>query len=423
MNRRRVALVCWVGMAAGVSVGAQTSAPAAPAVQINVDRVLVPVVVRDQQGHAIGDLEKSDFTVLDDGKARAISGFSIEQHPVSGGDASAVSAGRAAASAGPILPDRIIVLLFDDFDLDEEDLAHSKRAAVAALPGMLSGSTMAAVVNLSGSVNSGITRDEATLNAAIARIEPDPAWHSTGTACPSLSYYQADLIVDQHDDGALQDATHQVFLCDPGLAVVNDVETAQRLASSAAQQAWALGRQRIQVTYANLREWIQRMGKLPGQRILLLISPGMLPLGQEGMLEESRAIDLAAGSGVLISALDARGVSTTTLAASETSPGLGSVNGSGNGLVLHGAYAQTAAMMSGTAMGALTEGTGGSLVENSNDLTAGLRALTTAPETIYLIELPLNGVKGSGAYHRLDVKVDRSGVHVQARRGYFAAKH
>lgn len=400
------------------------SPPQAPTVQVEVNRVLIPVVVRDKRGNAIGDLKESDFTVFDDGKPRPLSGFSVERHLVSAEtpNSAAAAAPTPAARAVSALPDRIIVLLFDDLDLGEEDLAHSRQAALAALPGMLNGSTMAAVVNLSGSVNSGITRDPSTLEAAIARIEPNPAYHSTGAGCPSLSYYQADLIVEQHDDTALGDATHQVLMCDPGLAVTNDYQAAQRIASSAAHQAWAIGRQRIQTTYANLGEWVRRMAKLPGQRILLLISPGFLPLGDEGLLDESRAIDLAAGSGVLISALDTRGVYTTELTADQASPGLSTVNHTGGGMVLHGDYARTVAMMGGTAMGALAEGTGGSLFENSNDLTAGLHSLTAAPETIYLLELPLNGVKANGAFHRLQVKVDRSGIDVAARRGYFVPK-
>src|SRR5208337_3022308 len=51
----------------------------APTVQLNVNRVLVPVVVRDKQGRAVDDLRKEDFQVFDNGKPRPVSAFTIEK--------------------------------------------------------------------------------------------------------------------------------------------------------------------------------------------------------------------------------------------------------------------------------------------------------------------------------------------------------
>ena len=73
-------------------------------------------------------------------------------------------------------------------------------------------------------------------------------------------------------------------------------------------------------------------------------------------------------------------------------------------------------------MSELAEGTGGRFFHNSNDLQGGMETLTAAPENLYLLEISLKDVKANGAYHRLRVKVDQSGVEILARKGYFAPK-
>jgi hypothetical protein len=42
-------------------------------IRVTVDSVLVPVIVRDAQGRAIGNLTKDDFQIFDRGKPQKIS--------------------------------------------------------------------------------------------------------------------------------------------------------------------------------------------------------------------------------------------------------------------------------------------------------------------------------------------------------------
>ena len=74
------------------------------------------------------------------------------------------------------------------------------------------------------------------------------------------------------------------------------------------------------------------------------------------------------------------------------------------------------------AMGELADATGGSFFHNNNDLESGLTQLLNAPETVYVLELPMDAVRANGAYHQLKVSVDRADVQVQARKGYVAPR-
>ena len=54
-------------------------------IKVGVNSVLVPVVVRDGHGRVVGDLTQKDFELFDQGKARAISGFTVQKRGMSRG--------------------------------------------------------------------------------------------------------------------------------------------------------------------------------------------------------------------------------------------------------------------------------------------------------------------------------------------------
>jgi len=402
-----------------------------PQLKIEVNRVIVPVVVKDRQGHAVGGLEQSDFVVLDEGKQRPISGFMVEQRGAlanSGSQKNPTGSPPPATAAADgsdavVYPSHITVFLFDDLHLSYEDLPRARAAATAALPGALAGTDMVAVVSISGTVNTGLTRDLAKLHDALEKLVPRSLYRSDKMECPNIDYYQADLIENKHDPVAIQDANRKFANCNPALNAQRDLgneanlPTAEHMVDVAARRALETGFQDVQTTYASIANFVNRLAPLPGDRRLILVSPGFLDVEREALDIESRIIDLAVRENIVISALDARGLYTTNIAANEHSPAL-----SGASLVVNSEYHERGMRLAENPMGELANGTGGTFFHNNNDLNAGLKRMTEEPEYIYLLELSLNGVKADGSYHRLKVKVNRAGVELEARRGYFMPK-
>ncbi len=390
-------------------------------IEVKVNAVLVPVVVRDALGHSVGDLKKEDFQVFDKDKLQVISGFTIEkraglENGTKAAELAPASVTPTVASQPASVPERFIVFLFDDMHLGAGDLLRVQKVATKMLGESLAESDMAAVVSMSG-MNSGLTHDRATLQEAVMKLKVHELYRHDEHACPNIDYYQADLIQNKHNVQALKLAEDDYKFCahlegQPP----NMVETGVR---SFAAQSLANGEHDVWATLAAVREFVRKMGTLPGQRTLILISPGFLTLTPEAMAEKSRVLDLAARTNVTISAMDARGLYTTERDASER-------GGSSNQDLMSGQHSQyhsDTMNLDEDVMAELADGTGGSYFHNSNDLEGGFKGLTQAPEYVYLLEFSLERVKPDGTYHHLKVKINNGGLKLQARRGYFAPRN
>ena len=361
-------------------------------IHVDVNELLVPAVVRDGKGLTVGGLDKDDFRVLDQGKPRAITGFTVENSAAREGvqrtpepdtEISVVAAQPAAAR------DRYIVFLFDDRHLNLSDLAITQKAATKMLVEPLGAGEYADVLSFMG-VNSGITRDRVALKAAIMQLKAHPLHQFDEHDCFAISAYTAHQIVDIRDDQVFQAAVSQAKSCS-NLMLTGGGNVFENMVRSAANHALAVGQEDARESLNVIENVVRAMGKLPGQRTLILVSPGFFSNSPETMYFKSEVLNQAAAANVIISALDARGMVVDT---------------TGDDHV----------------MSELAAGTGGTFFDHSNDLESGLKSLTVPPEFLYLLELSLRGVKPDGAYHQLQVKVDEPGLHVQARKGYVVAK-
>jgi VWFA-related protein len=243
------------------------------AFQAKVNLVMVPVVVRDTQGRAIGNFSKENFQLFDKGKPQEISRFILEKIGAPGGLESKAGdkpAAMAEKTETPALaPERFVAYLFDDVHLNSGDLARVRDAADRHMA-TLQTTDRAAVYAMSGEVSVDFTDDRAKLHEALLRMRPG-------------------IMVRT---GAL-----------------NDLEL------------------RTLSSLANLKAIIKRMAVAPGQRTIMFISPGFNTLAPEYIQEKMDILERAIKANVIISTLDARGLFTDPAFDVSSSGGGGSLSG------------------------------------------------------------------------------------------------
>jgi VWFA-related protein len=403
--------------------------PVALRTQVNV--VPVRVVVRDQDGRAVGDLQREDFRLLEDGKPQDISNFTVETPAsLSRGVVQPTSRGAPTASSdGPAFlpPSRFVALVFDDEHLNLEDLVTARNAAGRYVD-RLTPADRAAVFTVSGQNQADFTEDRAKLHDALGRMLPISlsAVSSQAQDCPPMEFYEADQIVNQNDQQALAVAITDTITCLIQDGASQDDPTlptrAAAVAESTARSVFERNDVQIEDTLRRLRELITRLAALPGQRTMVLISPGFIYPTHEYELEE--IFDKAIRANVFISTLDARGLYVPELGSGDISTPLSSVNPQNAGYRTF--YRITGGSRQIDFLMELANATGGFHFENNNDLEAGLRELASPPEAYYMLGFTPQGLKDDGRFHSLKVSVVSRGKEkytIQARPGFYAPRH
>jgi hypothetical protein len=167
-----------------------------------------------------------------------------------------------------------------------------------------------------------------------------------------------------------------------------------------------------QWTLEAIQQVLRRMAAMPGQRTLVLVSPGFLTMARNDDVD--MLVNQAVHQNIVINALDAAGLYTRSARPGRFGYRL-DLEVQKTGLE------NTQLEVGRDVLAGLSAGTGGTYFRNSNDFDQGFRETAQAPDVYYVLSFSPHDVKLDGKFHTLKVVLN-AGDHlrVEARRGYIA---
>jgi VWFA-related protein len=311
-------------------------------------------------------------------------------------------------------------MYFDDENISTGQLVYVRKAAEAYVNKNMEDTDRAAVFTSSETVTQQFTSDKQQILAALGKLLSHKHGDSV-PGCPVITPYQAyeiGLFFNEHNDATDLAVSEAIAChsCDP-----RDIPSCMRFVQTKAATVRSINENFAQDSLGVLGDIIRYMGRMPGQRTLIMASGGFFSLGEKVQHAQDKMIDAAIHKGIIINTLDAKGLS-----AGFDPSDMAGANGDqlqaremGNGYA--GMLALEENEVANDPIAAIAYGTGGKFFHDNNDMVGGLRQLAEAPEASYVLGFSPEEIKDNGMFHNLKVKVPgHSDVSIAARPGYFA---
>jgi VWFA-related protein len=365
--------------------------------------VLVNVVARDKQGKPVTDLKRDDFTILEDGKPQRISSFDFENLDATplqagAGPAQVSVDGKPAAPGGapskPLLTRkdaeealsnrRVIVLFFDLSSMGPDETQRAVDAAKKYVQTKMTGADMIAIVSLASSLrlDQDFTDDRTRLLRILNRYT-----HAEGQGMDNGSTGDADGIEESGNAYTPDETEYNQFNTDRKLQALQSI--------------------------------CQVLSRFNQKKSLIYFSSGMTQTGIENQTALRAAINTAVKANVAIYTLDARGLEAMP-------PGGSAATASLRGTAMYSGAAVQNALDSNFAsqetLTTLAADTGGKSFLDSNDLGQVFDRVQRDTSVYYVLGYTSNNPLRDGRYRRIQVKVNRPGLNLEFRKGYFAPK-
>ncbi|MGD0200016.1 MAG: VWA domain-containing protein [Bryobacteraceae bacterium] len=377
---------------------------AAPAQQPNVvfragaNLVVVDVFVRDRSGRDVAGLQKSEFTVLEDGKPQTVSVFEFQQLST---DVLPPAQPALAARPVPARPQviapaagtpvryqdrRLMVLFFDQSSMPPADQIRAQTAALRFLDRQMTASDLVAIMSFSTQLRvlQDFTADRQQLTTVIRGLRVGET---------------SDLAVE----GDTGDSTSGA---DTGAAFVAD-ETEFNIFNTDRK-------------LSALESASRMLAGLAEKKALVYFSSGVGKTGVENQSQLRSTVNAAVRANVSFYPIDARGLVATAPAggADQAAP-------RGTGIFSGGAQNQLRSRFNDQqeTLVSLAADTGGRAFLDNNDLAQGITEAQNDIRSYYILGYYSTNPANDGRYRRIQVKLaSQPQARLDYRSGYFAPK-
>jgi VWFA-related protein len=417
---------------------AQQQAPTPPkddeVVKISTDLIQIDVTVTDKNGRVVTGLKPEDFEVYENGEKQKLSNFTFATKTSGGAIVGNGNSGQAGAGPGGAAPTassvrRTIVIVVDDLNMSFASVYYVRRALNTFVDKQMGDNDLVAIIRTGGNVGAlqQFTSNKQLLHAAVERIRWNPLGSGGLDSLTSVSQNARDTTerfsnesdwvangMGQGDTSGRKTRTARESISDKHYSEQDLLKASDELSEGTYAQA----------SIESLRYIMTGMNELPGRKMMMLFSDGMRIQSDSSksradavysMLED--LTDFANRSSIVVYTYDTKGMKAMQIDASDNTYEI--IDGHRE-MKLAERFGNFKATQEGLAY--IANQTGGKALMNSDDFNGGIQRALDEQSGYYLIGyVPDNDTFDvtKHRFNKLEVKVNRPGVNVSYRSGFF----
>lgn len=418
---RFVFWICTIVLPVQISAQTPSPSPQPPpddVIRIDTELVQTDVMVFDKKGSFVSGLKPEQFELTVEGNSQPISFFE-QVRAGSSKEVRLLSKEKTAPDSSPVneTRGRTIIFFIDDLHLSLDSLGRTRKALAQFIDSEMTESDRVAIASTSGDLGflQQFTDYKPVLRAAADRLTQHPYKVDDLTDSRTPMTENGALTIERNEDPGVLDFYVERCLRE-AYPLKYRKESCEIQVKSRARGMLLQAASVIMNTYASLESLMQSAKLLPGRKLVFFFSDGfLLDTGPRNLSPRDKLreiTDAALRSGVIVYTIDARGLFSGQLDATNNVP-FDKQNRLESMSLREGASMQDA-------LNALAGDTGGRALRNQNYFDRWVNKILDETSEYYLLAWrPTNREEALNSFKNIAVRVmDHPEYEVRLPRGF-----